>query len=107
MLVTFSDKTEILGFNHASFLDEIVTVKVRMPISDVDEFIKTSPFKGVQLRDDRRYVHTDESLTWMDPEGAVRFKSGQVTIRDTQGLNILIDLDDNEQAIVYLEWFTT
>jgi hypothetical protein len=46
---------------------------------------------------------------WPDwrPSRAQTFRSTQIALPEGEFLNVLVDEDDPEQVIVYLEWFQT
>jgi hypothetical protein len=108
MHLTFPPSTRLLGFHKVTGgPDDYIFLKIVLPRADLAPLLKKSPFEGIGMRDDWRYMIPQRGLQWWDVEAPTRFQSQQVTLPGPCGLRILINQDHKEVVIVYLEWFET
>ena len=89
------------------WLDDLIRLKVEIDKKDLDAFIKGSPFSEMELDGHNKYVENETSLPWWKPGYAKQFKSAEAALPDAKYLKILIDLDDETKAIIYLMWMET
>jgi hypothetical protein len=86
-------------------LDDALWLQFTMPKRDLDVFLSSSPFRGVQLRTKHESPpsHFDGFFTTPPPQ----YRSGQEWLPNARVLNILIDESDAASAQVYLMWHET
>jgi hypothetical protein len=119
MRLTYPPNTQVLGYFHAEdpanrrfemipSPDDAIWLKIEMDRKDVESFLATSPFAGEPLTEtDRGAIFWPPDQPWWDADRSGRFRSGQATLPQARYLNILIDLDSGERAVIYLMWHTT
>jgi len=104
MKVKFPPETSIINIRQLRKLYGRAWLKVEINRESLQEFIESSPFANNELRDDRRFCVNDPNVPWWDPEKPRNCKSGETHISDIDVLRILVDLDDPNTAIIYLQW---
>ena len=108
MQLEFPPSSRLLNFDRQCGLDMLIRVKVAMDRKELQSFLLDSPFTYEELDAKRRYCNNHErDYRWWRPGSSQGFISGQKTLRNTECLNILVDLDGEEVVVVYLEWFET
>lgn len=118
MNLTFPPSTRALGYYHVKDPanrrfeiipgpDDAIWLKIEMDRKDVDSFLAVSPFAGEPLAETDRGTTGPSDQPWWDADRRGRFRSGQATRPQARYLNILIDMDGGERAVIYLEWYTT
>jgi len=108
MHITFPKSTRALKiFRVTGGLDDGIFLKIEIDRKDLDSLIKHSPFAGLELRSDRRFVLKEPTLSWWDPDSVRNYRSAQAGLPDAKYLNILLDLDRDEGITVYLQWGET
>ncbi len=108
MHITFPQSTRALDiFKVSGGPDDGIFLKVEIDRKDLDSLIKHSPFTGVELRSDRRYVLKEPTLSWWDSDSVRNYRSAQARLPDAEYLNILLDLDRDERITIYLQWGET
>jgi len=119
MHVTFPSDTRVIGyyrskdpantrFSMIPTPDDAICLKIETARKNIDALLAASPFAGKELSGTARSV-SNHSLNqpWWDPEKPRRFKSGEEPLPNGCQLNILIDMDNDAKAVVYLNWFET
>ena len=108
MHITFPKSTRALKISRVTGgLDDGISLKIEIDPKDLDSLIKHSPFAGLELRSDRRFVLKEPTLSWWDPDTVRNYRSAQAGLPDAKYLNILLDLDRDDGITVYLQWGET
>ena len=108
MSVSLPERSEAIGFRHYHGLDDVILLKLRMPVEGTDELISTSPFKDMVLSTTEKPITMQHSkLEWWNVDSVKNYRSGEADLPDAKRLHILIDYDQPGFAIVYLEWWET
>ncbi len=108
MRITFPKSTRALNISKVTGgPDDQIFLKIEIDRKDLDSLIKHSPFAGLELRSDRRFLLKERTLSWWDPDSVRSYKSAEARLPDAKYLNILLDLDRDESTIVYLQWSET
>jgi hypothetical protein len=108
MRVSFPGSTRVLNVHdEATGPDAALYLKITLAPADLDKLLGGSPFAGVSLRSDRRFVTDYPALPWWTPEAAVTYRSGQAALSGAEFLDILIQLDQTNERVVYLMWHKT
>ena len=87
--------------------DDGIFLKIEIDRKDLEPLIKHSPFAGLELLSDRRFVLKEPTLSWWDPDSVRNYRSAQARLPDARYLNILLDLDRDDGITVYLQWGET
>jgi hypothetical protein len=103
MQVKFPADTTLINVKQLRALYAHAYIKVKIKKRALTEFIRSSPFAGKPLHDEKRLCNNEPDLPWWDPEKPKVFKSGETTLSDIYSLRILIDLDEPKAAVIYLE----
>lgn len=105
MQITFPESTRPLNsYVEISGPDDAVYLKVEIDQKDLDTLISKSPFSTAEFRSDQTRLQNMNSIKWWTPGSAKNFKSSHVRFEDGDVLNILVDLDNAQKPIVYLQW---
>lgn len=97
---------EPLALEHVGGLDDIIFLKLRMTHEEAKELVANYPFKDLQLSQSEKHV-TPEKWANFEPwkvDAVKQYRSGVAQLPDAKTLHILIDLDQPQFAIVYLEY---
>lgn len=80
-------------------------LKLEMPASELDGFLAKSGLEGeLSNTSSTGFTHVFGDFLPAVPK---RFRAGQKSLPDGEALEVVIDEDSGEQAIVYLCWFGT
>ena len=111
MKLTFPENTRVLGYKTSigerSMVptpDNTIHLKIAFSRTDLDAFLRSSPFAGKTLSTTKRAVGNRPDPPGWDPESAERFQSGAAELPGNTFLNILVDLDGGDCVTVYLSW---
>jgi hypothetical protein len=106
--LTFPASARLVGSRLRTSLDSSLQAKVEMDRSELQSFIKSSPFAGKMSSNDRLGI-TNEALrerpAWWDPDSVGAPTAGEV-VRDGghEVIRILADTGHGDEAVVYLLW---
>ncbi len=104
MHIQFPKTVAPLGWHESEGVDVAVWLKIGLPTADLDTMLEGSPFAAVELRDDRWRMPADLDETWWRTHEVRDFRFAEADLRDGSTLSMLIDLDDENTAVVYLFW---
>jgi hypothetical protein len=114
MGISFPPETKFLLYHRASdeesFLpapDDFVHLKIELPAAVATKLLAEKPFAAAEWDTSLRAVN--DSSQWHDwkPEAVKKFRSAQIELPHAQALNVLVDEDDKERTIIFLQWFDT
>jgi len=119
MRLAFPPSTRVLGYYHAKdpanrrfeiipSPDDVIWLKIEIDRKDVQAFLATSPFAGKTLTPTDRGIMMGilPGQPWWDADRPGHFLTGSAESPQARYLNILIDMDGGERAVVYLMWNT-
>jgi hypothetical protein len=104
MKVKYPDDTTLINAKQLCALYGHAYLKIKIERTSLKEFVESSPFSDKPLHDEKRFCNNDPELAWWDPEKPKTYKSGEIKLSDIELLKILIDLDEPNTAVIYLEW---
>ena len=108
MHITFPKSTRALKISKVTGgPDDGIFLKIEIDRKDLDSLIKHSPFAGLELLSDRRFVLKEPTLSWWDPDSVRNYRSAEARLPDAEYLFILLDLDRDEAITIYLQWGET
>ena len=83
-------------------MDDALWLQVKLPVEDLDAFLKASPFADSTLsRSDESRVHQFRHFFEVPP---ARYRAGQESLPNARVLNILIDESGPDVVVLYLMW---
>ncbi|MDZ4817370.1 MAG: hypothetical protein SGJ20_00180 [Planctomycetota bacterium] len=94
-----------IGWREYRGMDDSLWLQVRMPASDLQGFLNTSPFANATLESNSQHIPGNFDKFYTTPPKV--YRSGQQEVQNTRALNILIDESDPKDVIVYLNWHET
>ena len=110
MLFSFPASTRLLGYERRRGMNDVIYLKIEIATEDLRALINNSPFCNTILRSSENNPISDISSTgptWWKVKSVRTWKSGQVRLDNANYLNMLIDLDQKNKCVIYLEWFET
>src|SRR5262249_28654511 len=103
--VSFPTNSQPVGlFVQGTIQSHYALLKVRVPRQNVESFVQGTPFRDVQLSSTRRYFTFQSGVVWWQPDRPRDFRSGQVGVHGGGAVSIVIDLDDPDHMMVYLDY---
>jgi hypothetical protein len=107
--LTFPPGTELVEARYVGFLPQELLAKVRMPHSEVEQWLRKPPFHGEPSRDDRgaEWFRNFLGMTDWHPEAVGKFLFQSYSNRPDKMLvaaEILVSLDDPQVAVGYVHW---
>jgi len=103
----FPSSSKLVHGQNRSFEDSDLVAKIRINITELNKFIASLPPNRSVSRTDRLFIgnRTYSDVKWWNPDSSQRFIAIKAKGRHhAEQFNILIDLDDPQFAIVYLNW---
>ena len=102
-----------VAWNHSSWLDYRIFLKVEIDPSDLQALIQNSPFAAMPLNSKEHNFYDGVGGGWWDDGGqAQRFLFGETLLPQGQQyqdrrLQILVDMDRKDVYLLYLALFST
>lgn len=94
-----------IGWREERGMDDALWLQVRLPASDLQTLLDSSPFRNVTLTTNGQYCLTQFQSFFATPP--VRYRAGQQSLPNARVLNILVDEGDTTNVLVYLMWHET
>ena len=108
MKMTFPAETKYLGYHKNVGMDDMIYLKCSMGRDRLPAFISNTPFRGMQLSKERRHIGNSAArVPWWTPDKARRFESGEAWLDNVGFVQILVDMDAQDDVVVYLFWSET
>jgi hypothetical protein len=108
MQIAFPSSSRLLNYHMERGMDTYISLKVEIAREDLGVFLENSPFAGKTLRSKDQNPILDVSSTgpsWWKVKEVKNWQSGRTTLRGSEALRILLDLDKQDSVVIYLEWF--
>jgi len=121
MRLAFPPSTRVLGYYHSEdpanrrfeilpSPDDLIWLKIELDRKNLDAFLASSPFAGKTLSSTDRGgigAPAPPGQSWWDADRPGNFRAGSAEPAPARHLRILIDMDGDEKAVVYLMWCTS
>lgn len=86
-------------------LDERILLKFSINKGDLLCILHKPPFDQQELRSDRKYCSEIGQPPWWDVINVTHYLSGQAILKNSKSLSLLINLENESQPVIYLEFY--
>lgn len=103
--ITLPASSIITGYIEMRGMDDALWLQVRMPASDLQNFLDNSPFRATSLTTNDQY----RAFEFQDflPKPPLHYRAGQQELPNARVLNMIIDESTTTNVVVYLMWHET
>ena len=103
--ITLPVSAQPVGWHEERGMDDALWLQVKMPASDLNSFLDSSPFRHTTLTTNFEYIIYMFWEFYTTPP--VRYRAGQQSLPKAQALNMLIDETNTTNLVMYLMWHET
>jgi hypothetical protein len=103
--ITLPAAAQATGYQELRSMDDALWLQIRMPVTDLQTFLDSSPFRQATLTTNDQY-RVSQFSDFL-PVPPVRYRAGQESLPNARVLNMVIDESDSTNVVVYLMWHET
>lgn len=114
MGLSFPPETKFLFYHresdHPGLLpapDDMMYLKIELPASALPKLLAQAPLSSGEWSSTRPEIYDMPNRPEWRPSQIKKYRSRQFRLPDAEGLNALIDEDQEATKVVYLMWFET
>jgi hypothetical protein len=114
MGISFPPETQFLLYHRASEEpalvpgpDDTVHLKIELPSAVAAKLLAAHPFNDARWDASAKLIADVPDWREWKPSTVKKSRSSQIALPRGEALNVLVDEDDPDKAIVYLVWFET